>query len=69
MTQKEKINAYLNEYGSITPWEAMMELGIMRLAARISEMVRDGEPITKSTVSRKNKFGKTIRYAKYTKAV
>jgi len=45
MTQKERISKYLDDFGSITPLEAMRDLGIMRLGARIWEMIRDGEKI------------------------
>lgn len=69
MTQKEKIRNFLNENGSITPLEAMREFGIMRLAARIGELVAEGENITSTIVKDKNRYGQTVRYAKYTRAV
>lgn len=37
-TQTEKVHDYINEHGSITQYEAFTELGIMRLASRISEL-------------------------------
>lgn len=69
MTQRDKIRKYLDEHGSITPLDAMREFGIMRLASRISEMVKSGEKITKTTVKDKNRCGETVHYAKYTKVV
>lgn len=45
MTQKDRIRKYLDDFGSITQLEAIRDLGIMRLGARIWEMVRAGEPI------------------------
>lgn len=69
MTQRDKIRKYLDEHGSITPLDAMREFGIMRLASRISEMVKSGEKITKTTVRDKNRYGETVHYAKYTKVV
>ena len=65
MTQKERIRKYLDDFGSITPLEAMADLGIMRLGARIWEMIRDGEPIVRETVRGVNRYGQTTRYAKY----
>ena len=62
MTQKERIRKYLDDFGSITPLEAMKDLGIMRLGARIWEMIRDGEPIIKETECSKNRYGQTTRY-------
>lgn len=35
MTQTEQVLRHLQDYGSITPVEAMAEYGIMRLGARI----------------------------------
>lgn len=68
MTQKERIRKYLDDFGSITPLEAMADLGIMRLGARIWEMIRDGEPIIKETEHGKNRYGQTTRYARYRRA-
>ena len=68
MTQKERISKYLDDFGSITPLEAMRDLGIMRLGARIWEMIREGEPIIKETESSKNRYGQTTRYARYRRA-
>ena len=68
MTQKERIRKYLDDFGSITPLEAMRDLGIMRLGARIWEMIRDGEPIIKETECAQNRYGQTTRYARYRRA-
>lgn len=37
-TQAEKVYDYINKHGSITQYEAFFELGIMRLASRISDL-------------------------------
>lgn len=65
MTQKDRIRKYLEDFGSITPKEAMEDLGIMRLAARISEMVKDGEQIIRETEMKPNRYGQITRYARY----
>ena len=65
MTQKERIKKYLDDFGSITPMEAMVDLGVMRLAARISEMVRAGEPIVTEWETGENRYGQATRYARY----
>jgi len=67
MTQKERISQYMDEFGSITALEAMRDLGIMRLASRISEMIQSGMNITKDTVSSRNRYGETTHYARYRK--
>jgi len=52
-SQVQKIHAYLSKYGHITPLEAMRDLGIMRLAARIDnineERTARGQPRMVST--------------------
>lgn len=65
MTQCEQIIDYLNKFGSITPMEAFADLGITKLATRVSEMRKDGREFKIETVKSTNRFGKTIRYAKY----
>ena len=42
MTQCEQIMDYLHQFGSITPMEAFADLGITKLATRVSEMRKDG---------------------------
>lgn len=65
MTQTEKILRHLETYGSITPLEALEEYGIMRLASRISDLKKEGAPITASIKTSKNRCGETVRYAVY----
>lgn len=64
-TQRELIFSYITQFGSITPMEAFADLGITKLATRISEMRRDGVGIKVESVSSKNRFGKTVHFAKY----
>lgn len=65
MTQREAIVEYINEFGSITPMQAFSDLGITKLATRISEMRRDGMRFKIETVLVKNRYGKTVTFAKY----
>ncbi len=65
MTQRDAILNYINEFGSITPMEAFADLGITKLATRISEMRKDGMKFKIEMVKRKNRYGKTVQYAKY----
>ena len=62
---KERIIKYLQDFGSITPLEAMKDLGVMRLGARIWELIREGYPIVKETECSKNRYGQNTRYARY----
>ena len=57
MTQTEKILRHMRAFGSITSLEAMNEYGIMRLASRISDLKKQGYPITSTVETVKNRFG------------
>lgn len=65
MTQKEAIIQYLKDFGSITPIEAFADLGITKLATRISEMKKDGMKFKKEIIKTKNRYGKIVWFAKY----
>lgn len=69
MTQAERIRKYLDEKGSISPMEAFMDLGITKLATRISEMIRDGEKIQKVMENGFDRYGGRVSYMRYKKAV
>ena len=66
MTQNERIVRHLLEFGSITPLDALAEYGIMRLAARISDVKALGYDIDTEMVTGKNRFGERTTYARYT---
>lgn len=65
MTQREAILNYITEFGSITPMEAFADLGITKLATRISEMKKDGMEFKIDTVKSKNRYGKSVQFCKY----
>ena len=65
MTQREQIIEYITEFGSITPMQAFADLGITKLATRISEMRKDGMDFKIEMVSTKNRYGKSVSFAKY----
>ena len=65
MTQREAIIEYITEFGSITPMQAFSDLGITKLATRISEMRKDGWTFKIETVKKKNRYGKPVYYCKY----
>ena len=64
-TQNERIINYMHVHGSITQFEALQELGIMRLASRISDLRRLGYPITSKMVTVKNRFDEECRVKRY----
>lgn len=65
MTQKEQIYDYIVVFGSITPMDAFTDLGITKLATRVSEMKEEGVNIIGEWESTKNRYGKTVRYMRY----
>lgn len=65
MNQREKILDYIRRFGSISPFEAFRDLGITKLATRISEMIRSGVEIVKIQESGVNRFGQPIYYMRY----
>lgn len=64
-TQIERIEEYINEYGSITPMDAFMDLGITKLATRISTMIRSGYAIKKTMQHGRNRWGQPINFMSY----
>jgi len=67
MTQYERILDYLDTFGSITPMEAFMDLGITKLATRISEMTAEGMEFNKERVKAKNRYGESVSYMRYSR--
>ena len=65
MTQQERILNYLTAYGTITPKQAMDDLGIMRLGARIWDLKHAGHLIMTERESAENRFGEMTTYARY----
>lgn len=65
MTQAHRVLDYLDEKGSITQLEALQELGVMRLASRISDLRKQGYPIKSDVVVVKNRFGESCRIKRY----
>lgn len=55
--QAERILNYLKDFGSITQYDAMRDLGIMRLGARIWELKHNGINIKSEYITVKNRYG------------
>ena len=62
-TQRDAIIEYITEFGSITPIQAFADLGITKLATRISEMRKDGWTFNIEMVSTKNRYGRSVSFA------
>lgn len=64
-TQAQRVLDYINEFGSITQIEALKDLGVMRLASRISDLRRNGHNIISETVVVKNKWKEKCYIKRY----
>ena len=65
MNQREAILKYIEDFGSITPMQAFGDLGVTKLATRISEMRKDGMQFKIETITSKNRYGHTVHFARY----
>ena len=64
-TQTQRVLDYIREFGSLTAIEAVRDLGVMRLAARISDLKKDGVDIICEQQAVRNRFGETCYVARY----
>lgn len=64
-TQNDRIMDYMNRFGSITQLEALQDLGVMRLASRISDLRSLGYPIISETEVVKNRYGEKCHVKRY----
>lgn len=67
-TQNERIIQYIKDFGSITQLEALRDLGVMRLASRISDLKRLGYPIISTNETVKNRYEEKCRIKRYSLA-
>lgn len=64
-TQNERILNYIEEFGSITQLDALRDLGVMRLASRVSDLRSKGYNIISKTESVKNRYGESCHIKRY----
>lgn len=64
-TQTQRVLDYIDEFGSITQLDALRELGVMRLASRISDLKRQGVPIVSEIEAVKNRYGENCYIKRY----
>lgn len=64
-TQAQRVLDYIEQFGSITQYEALKDLGIMRLASRVSELKKRGHNITGTMITVKNRFGENCSVKQY----
>ncbi len=64
-TQAQRVLEYIKTFGSITQLEALRDLGVMRLASRISDLRRMGYAIESEIVAVKNRYGEKCHIKSY----
>lgn len=68
--QCNRILSYLEQNDSITSLEALKELGIFRLASRISELkIKHGYDIKDEWIKITNRYGEECRIKRYFKPI
>lgn len=65
ITQRDRVLQYINDFGSITSWDAYRDLGVTQLATRISELKERGYKFSKVRIKSKNRYGDATHYDKY----
>ena len=65
LTQVERVMLYMQKHGSITQFEAMNDLGVMRLASRISDIKKAGAVVYKKNIKVKNRFNEDVIVTRY----
>jgi hypothetical protein len=65
VTQNQRVLDYIAKFGSITQLEALRDLGVMRLASRISDLRKDGYFIIGENETVKNRFNEDCHIKRY----
>jgi len=65
MKQTERVLRHMQQVGPITAMDAVREYGIMRLAARIYDLRRQGYQIVSDDDSGANREGKSANWTSY----
>lgn len=65
MTQRDRILTYMHDEGSITALEAVRELGVLQLSARLVELEKRGYRFNKKQESSLNRYGEKVYYTRY----
>lgn len=64
-TQCDRIVKYIKDFGSISTWQAMTDLGIARLASRVHDLKKKGYSFKVERINTFNRYGEKTYYFKY----
>lgn len=65
MGQKQRVLNWLQEGKTLTRLQALTELGIFELSARLIELKQDGHKIKSESITVQNRWGEKCRVAQY----
>ena len=69
MTQSQKVLEYIRQFGSITQLEALRDIGVMRLASRVSDLRKQGYNIVGDREAVLNRYEETCYIKRYREEV
>ena len=61
---KQRVIDYINEFGSITTFQAFTDLGCTRLSEYIRQ-IREERKVLDETITTKNRYGEKVWYKKF----
>ena len=61
---KQRVIDYINEFGSITTFQAFTDLGCTRLSEYIRQ-IREDRKVLDETITTKNRYGEKVWYKKF----
>lgn len=64
-TQCSRIVKYIQDFGSITTWQAFTDLGVARLGSRLFDLKEKGYVFSKERIQTKNRYGEPTHYYEY----
>lgn len=65
MTQCDRMLKYMDDFGYITTYQAVVDLGIASPSRRICDLRQRGENIISETILTTNRYGEPTHYYKY----
>lgn len=68
MKQADRVLQYMNDFGSITPLDAVKDLGVMCLAERVRDLRKAGVNVISTPESGLNRYGVKTHYTRYSLA-
>lgn len=63
--QTDRVLKYILDFGSINPLQALSDLGVMRLGARIFDLKKQGYAIESEMTESRNRYGDKVHFSTY----